>query len=256
MLDVQAVSHGYALPNGKRREVLCNINLPLEKGEFYVILGRSGCGKSTLLRLLAGLETPERGTVGGDASAVGVVFQEPRLMNWLTVEQNAGFLLKHRLPKSEIARRVEDALNLVDLSDAANLRPDKLSGGMAQRVAIARALVSQPQLLLMDEPFGALDAFTRKQMQDELIKIWKATGATIVFVTHDIEEAVRLGRKILVLEDGQLALDLTLPLAHPRPIGGTEIDAVRQKLFTQFFPADPSLPSADLQTGKADEKTD
>ncbi|MDF2797478.1 MAG: putative aliphatic sulfonates import ATP-binding protein SsuB [Devosia sp.] len=256
MLSFHQVRHGYDLPAGGRREVLRKLDLKLASGEFHVILGRSGCGKSTLLRLLAGLETPEHGALEGDRSAIGVVFQEPRLMPWLTVAQNAGFLLAHRLDRSETRRRVASALAMVGLADAADLRPDKLSGGMAQRVAIARALVSRPKLLLMDEPFGALDAFTRKQMQDELIRIWQTTGTTIVFVTHDIEEAIRLGRTILVLEEGQVALDLKLAAAYPRPVSGAEIESARQQLFSRFFPA-PRIPApAGPRSGELHDPTD
>lgn len=256
MLNLRNIQHGYLLPDGSRREVLQNLDLKLEAGEFHVVLGRSGCGKSTLLRLLAGLETPENGTLEGDRSAISVVFQEPRLMPWLTVAQNTGFLLKHRITKAQIQERVQAALKMVGLSDAANVRPDKLSGGMAQRVAIARALVSQPQLLLMDEPFGALDAFTRKQMQDELINIWQTTGTTIVFVTHDIEEALRLGRKILVLEAGQVALDLNLSMPHPRPVSQPDINQARQQLFSQFFPATGTPAQADYASGPNHEEID
>ena len=256
MLDLRDIQHGYLLPDGRRREVLQNLNLTLEAGEFHVVLGRSGCGKSTLLRLLAGLETPESGILAGDRSAVSVVFQEPRLMPWLTVAQNTGFLLKHRVAKTEIHKRVQTALDMVGLTDAASVRPDKLSGGMAQRVAIARALVSQPHLLLMDEPFSALDAFTRKQMQDELIHIWQTTGTTIVFVTHDIEEALRLGRRIVVLEAGQVALDLTLTTSHPRTVSAPEINQARQQLFSQFFPATGTPAHADFVDGCNHEKID
>lgn len=235
MAELAAISHGYTLADGTRREVLHSLDLKLNPGGFHTILGRSGCGKSTLLRLMAGLEAPETGRIDLSEGAVGVVFQEARLMPWLTVEENVGFLLKGRLPEPQIAARTERLLKTVGLWDVRGSWPSQLSGGMAQRVAIARALAQEPALLLMDEPFGALDAFTRKQMQDELVHIWRATGTTIVFVTHDIEEAVRLGERILVIEAGRFALTLDLDASYPRD--GTEpaVNAARQRLLDQLF---------------------
>lgn len=242
MLELQNISHGYDLPSGQRREVLRGLDLKLAPGEFHVVLGRSGCGKSTLLRLLAGLEWPTSGVFLGDKPAAGVVFQEPRLMPWLSVANNVGFLINRRLPKKDVAARVNDALAIVGLTDVADVWPNQLSGGMAQRVAIARALISKPQLLLMDEPFGALDAFTRKQMQDELVQIWQATGTTIVFVTHDIEEAVRLGRKISVIDEGRFSLQLELDATYPRDVAALAVNDARQRLFAEFF-SRPGTPA-------------
>ena len=245
MAQLQAVSHSYPLPQGGRRQVLHDIDLQLQRGGFYTILGRSGCGKSTLLRLMAGLEAPEQGRIDLTEGAVGVVFQEPRLMPWLSVEENVGFLLKGRLPAPEVKARVAQMLQVVGLAQVAKSYPSALSGGMAQRVAIARALVTRPALLLMDEPFGALDAFTRKQMQDELVEIWAATGTTVVFVTHDIEEAVRLGQTILVLEEGRFGLEFNLEASYPRSGAEPAVNAARQRLLDQLF----ARPCAVLQTG-------
>ncbi|MGO3126396.1 MAG: ABC transporter ATP-binding protein [Advenella sp.] len=235
MPELRNIRHGYRLPDGARREVLQGIDLKLNKGGFYVLLGRSGCGKSTLLRLMAGLETPNSGQFEHTGESVGVVFQEPRLMPWLTVAQNAGFLLQSKLARAEIDLRVNRALKMVGLHDVRDAWPNQLSGGMAQRVAIARALVVQPALLLMDEPFGALDAFTRKQMQDDLIRIWRELGQTIVFVTHDLEEAVRLGQTILVIDQGRFTLRLDLDTAYPRTGAEPAINTARQHLLDRLF---------------------
>jgi len=235
MPELRNIHHGYRLPDGTHRDVLQGIDLKLDKGGFYVLLGRSGCGKSTLLRLMAGLETPDTGQFEHTGESVGVVFQEPRLMPWLTAGQNAGFLLQSKLARTEIDLRVNQALRMVGLHDVRDAWPNQLSGGMAQRVAIARALVVQPALLLMDEPFGALDAFTRKQMQDDLIRIWRELGQTIVFVTHDLEEAVRLGQTILVIDQGRFTLRLDLDAAYPRTGAEPAINAARQHLLDRLF---------------------
>ncbi len=235
MADLRGISHGYTLPGGSEKPVLHDINLTLNRGGFHVILGRSGCGKSTLLRLLAGLELPKQGQINLAGDTVGVVFQEPRLMPWLSVEDNVGFLIRGRIPQDQRSALVSAMLDTVGLAKFRTAWPGQLSGGMAQRVAIARALVSKPSLLLMDEPFGALDAFTRKQMQDELVQLWQRTGTTIVFVTHDIEEAVRLGRTILVLEAGRFALQFELDASYPRDGAEPAVNAARQKLLDQLF---------------------
>ena len=235
MPEIHALSHSYPMPGGGRRQVLRNVDFTLREGGFHVILGRSGCGKSTLLRLMAGLETPETGRIDLDGASVGVVFQEPRLMPWMTVAQNVGFLIRNRLPRDEVARRTADALTTVGLGDVADAWPGQLSGGMAQRAAIARALVTEPRLLLMDEPFGALDAFTRKQMQEELVQLWQRFGPTVVFVTHDIEEALRLGQSIMVIEDGRFALTLDLGASYPRDGAEPAVNAARQRLIDQLF---------------------
>lgn len=241
MPELRNIHHGYLLPDGSRREVLQGIDLTLEKGGFYVLLGRSGCGKSTLLRLMAGLERPNEGQFEHTGDPVGVVFQEPRLMPWLTVAQNAGFLLHSHQPRTEIDSRVNRALKMVGLHDVRDAWPNQLSGGMAQRVAIARALVGEPALLLMDEPFGALDAFTRKQMQDDLVRIWRELGQTIVFVTHDLEEAVRLGQTILVIDQGRFTLQLDLQAPYPRTGAEPAINTARQRLLDRLFACPNSI---------------
>lgn len=206
--------------------VLGGISLSVAPGEIVAIVGGSGCGKSTLLRLLCGLERPSAGRVLLDAEAIagphpriGIVFQEPRLLPWLDVARNVGFPLAH-LPPAERARRVTAALAQVGLSAKAGAWPKALSGGQAQRVAIARALVAEPEVLLLDEPFSALDAFTRLDLQDHLLALWSARTPrpTLVLVTHDVEEAVALADRVLVMRPhpGRIAHEVAIALPRPR----------------------------------------
>jgi sulfonate transport system ATP-binding protein len=201
--------------------VLGPINLDLEAGIITAIIGRSGSGKTTLLRCLGGLETPTAGSITiGDGQVtprdIGYVFQEPRLMPWLTVAKNTGFGLAGRL-KAERDLAISEALDLVGLPDAGELLPKQLSGGMAQRVALARALAPHPKLILLDEPFSALDPFTREQMQDHLLHLHAHYGATIVLITHDMDEALALAHRVIVLDGppgrvmGDFAPDLPRP---------------------------------------------
>lgn len=187
--------------------VLDNINLNLQEGEFVCLLGPSGCGKSTLLKIIAGFISPSRGTAAMDGKEIagadwhrGVVFQQPPLYPWLTTEENIKFGLKMRGVAAEESQRLTDEyLQKVGLEDFRHHKPYELSGGMKQRVAIARSLVNQPRVLLMDEPFGALDALTRDQMQNLIRNIWWETKCTILFITHDVDEALSLGTRVLVM---------------------------------------------------------
>ncbi len=186
-------------------EVLRDINLEIKKGEFITIVGHSGCGKSTLLKIMCGLLDYEEGNVErnghpvvGPGPMCGMVFQDHRLLPWLKLKDNVGFGLGD-LPREEREKKVKDHLELVGLSDFANSYPGQLSGGMSQRAAIARGLANNPTILLLDEPFGALDALTRIQMQQEILKIQQKEGTTMVMVTHDIDEAVYLGDRVVVL---------------------------------------------------------
>lgn len=205
-------------------QALSPINLKIDKGEFLCVLGESGCGKSTLLRILAGLETPTVGRTLIDGEPVispdykrGIVFQKPNLLPWLSVEQNISLGFKIRNEKFN-KEKINDIISLVGLEGFEKAKPSNLSGGMAQRVAIARALVSDPDILLMDEPFGALDALTRLKLQTELTKIWLNKGITIFFVTHDIDEAVTLATRILVMtpRPGRIGRVAQVPLEYPR----------------------------------------
>jgi len=217
------------------RTVLDAVNLSIEPGEFVAIVGRSGCGKSTLLRAIAGLELPDAGSVkiggsaGGREDEVRMMFQDARLLPWKTVLQNVALGLTDGLD------RARAALASVGLLDRADDWPAALSGGQRQRVALARALVHEPQLLLLDEPLGALDALTRIEMQGLIESLWTARGFTAVLVTHDVQEAVVLADRILLVEGGRLALDLDVGLARPRARGEAAFAALEGKVLARVL---------------------
>ena len=240
MFEARALTKDYSV-SGRKVSALSALDLSVPKGAFLTVVGRSGCGKTTLLRLLSGLTRPTSGCLEFDGSRtprVGYVFQEPRLMPWLNVAQNAGFCIARRLPSVEVERRVEDALCLVGLSQFAEAMPNELSGGMAQRVAIARALVLEPELLLLDEPFGALDAFTRRNLQQQLVQIWQHRAPTIVFVTHDVEEAVVLGQTVAELDQGRLVATHDIPLPYPRDATDPSVNFHRRAVLDRLLKAD------------------
>jgi len=204
---------------------LDDINLDIAPGEFVCIVGPSGCGKSTLLRILAGLDHQTEGTITVDAPGWQVqnamVFQESGLFPWMSVAKNVGFgLLTRGVPAAEAAVRIEAALRLVGLSKFRDHYPHQLSGGMRQRGAIARAFVTEPAMLLMDEPFAALDAQNRVILQAELVRIWEETGKTVVYVTHSIEEALLLGDRTVVMtaQPGRIKQIIDVPFPHPRDL--------------------------------------
>jgi ABC-type nitrate/sulfonate/bicarbonate transport system ATPase subunit len=223
-LQIDAVSKQFRV-NGAPLKVLDGVDLSVAPGEFLTIVGASGCGKSTLLRLIAGLDTEFQGEVILDGKRVtepsldrGLVFQEPRLFPWLTVTQNVALgLLNAGLSKAARNRTVSEHIALVGLTGFQNAYPHQLSGGMAQRAAIARGLVNRPGVLLLDEPFGALDALTRARLQDELQRIWAAEGITMLLVTHDVEEAVYLGDRVVVMAPGPGRIAATFDVSQPRP---------------------------------------
>jgi NitT/TauT family transport system ATP-binding protein len=202
-----------------------NISLDVAPGEFLCIVGPSGCGKSTLIRILAGLEKQTGGTIKVDAAGWPVenamVFQESGLFPWMNVAQNVGFgLMTRGVAKSEIEARVEGALKLVGLSKFRNHFPHQLSGGMRQRGAIARAFVTDPGMLLMDEPFAALDAQNRTILQAELVRLWEETGKTVIYITHSIDEALMLGDRTIVMtaQPGRIKEIKNIPFPHPREV--------------------------------------
>ncbi len=221
-------------------EALRDVNLTINKGEFVCLIGASGCGKSTLLRIIAGFETATAGAVEmygapitGPGPERGMVFQDFALFPWLTVRENVGFGPKQRgLPKEnldEIAARYTD---MVGLTKFADYYPSQLSGGMKQRVAIARVLANDCEVLLMDEPFGALDALTREKLQQELLEIWERTKVTVIFVTHSVEEAVVLSDRVVVMTagPGRIEHDGHIQLPRPREVSAMDFNQVRRDI--------------------------
>jgi sulfonate transport system ATP-binding protein len=242
-LELNQVSKSFVLPKGKL-PVLSPIDLKISPGEFVTLVGKSGCGKSTLLRLIAGLESPSGGSIllggrplSGPALSRGMVFQEPRLFPWMTAEQNVAFGCPKNFSPSEAAETVHRHLKLVGLTGFEKSYPSQLSGGMQQRAAIARALVGRPQVLLLDEPFGALDALTRIQMQKEILRIWQTEKMTMLLVTHDIDEAVYLGDRVLVMgpRPGSLEKIVPVKLARPRNRGSAAFVKIREGIRLEFF---------------------
>lgn len=221
------------------RTVLDAVNLMIQPGEFVAVVGRSGCGKSTLLRAIAGLELPDSGQVkiggGGLKPEVRMMFQDARLLPWKTVLQNVALGLR------DGAAPARAALASVGLLDRAEDWPAALSGGQRQRVALARALVHEPQLLLLDEPLGALDALTRIEMQQLIESLWTARGFTAVLVTHDVQEAVVLADRILLIEQGRLALDLEVGLARPRARGSAAFGTMERQVLDRVLQTHQSM---------------
>jgi ABC-type nitrate/sulfonate/bicarbonate transport system ATPase subunit len=234
-ITLRHVSRTFTGPRGERIEALRDVNLEIEDafsaegrdiGEFRVLLGPSGCGKSTVLRLIAGLDRPDSGEVRVNGQPVsgpgrdrGMVFQKYTSFPWLTVEENIGYGLKINGVGAEERRRVvAELIEAVGLRGFEKAYPHTLSGGMQQRVAIARTLALRPQVILMDEPFGALDAQTRAAMQELLLKIWEESSSTILFVTHDVDEAIYLGDRIYVMSarPGTIMEEIAVPFPHPR----------------------------------------
>ena len=202
-----------------------NVTLRMVSGEFISLVGPSGCGKSTILNLVAGLIQPTLGTIKANGIEVegpsperGMVFQNPTLFPWLTVEKNISFSLKMQKKLEANPDAVSRMLKLIDLEKFKDDYPGQLSGGMAQRVALARSLISEPEILLLDEPLGALDAFTRMNMQDEILAIWQQRGQLLIMVTHDIDEAIYMGTRVIVMDKnpGCIKADIPIELTYPR----------------------------------------
>jgi NitT/TauT family transport system ATP-binding protein len=238
-LDVQDVSHRFDL-DGKFLPVLSHISLHVEPGELISLLGPSGCGKSTLLRLVAGLEAPTLGAVLADGQVITrpdpsrvVMFQDPTLYPWRTVRANVSLGLEARGLLRSQAHRVDAALRLVGLTAFATAYPHQLSGGMAQRVSLARALVNDPKLLLLDEPLGKLDSMTRITMQQELVSLWQRTGFSALLVTHDVEEALFMSNRVIVLSDRPAAIkaDIAVDLPFPRHRGDLRLADLRRQIL-------------------------
>ncbi len=225
-------------------EVLSDIDLEIESGEFISIVGASGCGKSTLLRIIAGLETASEGEVNiGDRRVerpsveTGMIFQESRLFPWLNVAQNIEFGIHKKLPKVAKNKLIKAHVDLVKLDGFEKALPRQLSGGMQQRVSIARALINQPSVLLLDEPFGALDALTRINMQNEVLRIWQAEQTTMILITHDIDEAIFLSDRVIIMSDrpGIVKKIIPVPMARPRDRSSYEFVKIRKEIYSEFF---------------------
>lgn len=222
--------------------VLHGIDLHVPAGQFLTVIGKSGCGKSTLLRILAGLDTPSSGEVRFDgapadyeAHVARLMFQEPRLLPWARVLQNVEVGLGEERKKPGAARRALAKLAAVGLEARANDWPSVLSGGQKQRVALARALASSPQFLALDEPLGALDALTRIDMQALIEQVWREEGFTAVLVTHDVTEAVVLGDRVVLIEDGIVKLEVVVDLPRPRRCGSPGVAALEEKILRHLF---------------------
>jgi NitT/TauT family transport system ATP-binding protein len=238
------VEKRFVSARGEEQVALSQVDMDIASGEFVCLVGPSGCGKTTLINLMAGFEKATIGTVTIDGRPVTgpdpdhiMIFQDYGLYPWKSVLDNILFGLQARkVPASEARERAGAALELVGLQAAAGKHPHELSGGMRQRVAIARALAVEPSVLFMDEPFAALDAFTRLYLQDELLRLWGEKRPTVVFVTHDLDEAVTLGQRVVLMapNPGRVQRVLDVELAYPRERTGNDFSLFRRELFQEF----------------------
>ena len=248
--------------DGRRMVALQDISLEIPHGQFVCLLGPSGCGKSTLLNAIAGFAPPTSGRVLADGVPVagpgperGMVFQEYALFPWMTVEQNVGFGLEIKgMPRAQIAARVGELLKLLSLEDFAKRYPKDLSGGMRQRVAIARVLALDSPIMLMDEPFGALDALTRRNLQDELLRLWAELRKTVIFVTHSIEEAIYLADRIVVMtyRPGTIKRDILVDLPRLRDPAAPEFNALKRELGLMVMEEQQRHHDAEIKAAAVD----
>ncbi len=238
-IEVRVVSKVFADSSGSVVEALTSVTLDVAPGEFVSLVGPSGCGKSTLLRMISGLDAPTSGQLYLDGQEIqgphyerGLIFQDPTLFPWLTVKKNIAIGLEARKQHNR-REEVREMIKLVGLEGFEQAFPFQLSGGMAQRAAMARALVNHPRVLLLDEPLGALDAFTRMQMQDELLRIWQDRSTTMLFVTHDIDEAVYLSDRIVVMASrpGRIKEIVRVPMGRPRARNHPDFFRLRTKIL-------------------------
>jgi NitT/TauT family transport system ATP-binding protein len=248
IVRVEAVDKRFVTAAGEI-EALRAADLSVGRGEFICLIGPSGCGKSTLLRMIGGFETPSAGRVLMNGAAVtgpgpdrGMVFQDYGLFPWLNVRRNIGFGPAARgLPRAEVEAIVDRFIAMIGLGRFAEAYPHQLSGGMKQRVAIARVLANDAAVILMDEPFGALDAMTRERLQTELLALWEATGLTVLFVTHAIEEAILLADRVVVMSPGpgRITADVPIDLPRPRDVASVPFNALRRRLSALLHHGDP-----------------
>ena len=253
-IDLRGVSLSFARPGTERLAVLDGLDLTVAGGEIVTLIGPNGCGKSTLLRVIAGLIVSDSGTahlddelISGPDPRIGLVFQEPRLLPWRTVAANVGYPLElGGVPAPERADRVAEALHRVGLRDAARQLPGQLSGGMRQRAALARALVLEPDVLLLDEPFSALDSITRDRFNVELHKLWGRLRTTIIVVTHSIPEAIFLGDRVVVLSSrpGHVVAEFPVPLSGPRTLEDLDAAVVTSTARQIRAHLDPEVEAA------------
>ena len=261
-IRIEGVNKVFGGGDGREVVALQDIDLALGRGQFTCLLGPSGCGKSTLLNAVAGFAPPSSGTILVDGRPVtgpgpqrGMVFQEYALFPWMTVEQNIRFGLEiKRMRGAEIDRRVDDLLGLLSLTDFRARYPKDLSGGMRQRVAIARVLALDSPILLMDEPFGALDALTRRNLQDELLRLWSELKKTILFVTHSIEEAIYLADRIVVMtyRPGTIKRDIEVGIARPRDPAAPEFNLLKRELGLMVMEEQQRHHNDELRTAAVD----
>jgi NitT/TauT family transport system ATP-binding protein len=247
---------------GREVAALDDINLDIKPGEFICLLGPSGCGKSTLLNAVAGFSLPTAGAIRVDDSPVlapgpdrGVVFQEYALFPWMTVEENVAFGLEiKKMPKLRIKEKVAALLEMLKLHDFRDRYPNDLSGGMRQRVAIARVLALDSPIMLMDEPFGALDSLTRRNLQDELLRIWTEFKKTILFVTHSIEESIYLADRIVVMtyRPGKIKKDVSVSLPRPRDPSSAEFNDLKKQLSQLVMEEQSRLIQDEIKAPTAD----
>ena len=232
-LDINGISKRFP---GGASIVLDNVSLSIAEGEFVCLLGASGCGKTTLLNLIAGLDEPTSGTITA-TGRTSLIFQEPALFPWLTAGKNIELALKASgVERAKRKEKAQELLHLVHLDRSYDQRPHELSGGMKQRVAIARALAQESKILLLDEPFAALDAITRDFLHEEISRVWKERGLTIVFVTHNVREAVRLGQRVLLLSSrpGREIREWNIDLAHPRNIDDPHVAVLASEITAEL----------------------
>jgi ABC-type nitrate/sulfonate/bicarbonate transport system ATPase subunit len=241
-LEINGISKYFKLGKGQI-QALADLNFEVSSGELICLIGPSGCGKTTLLRIIAGLEKPTSGQIlleGKAIEATGrervMVFQEPRLFPWLTLEENIAFGIKGRVEKNVLRHIVQEMLEMVSLSEFAKAMPNQLSGGMAQRAAIARALAADPLILLLDEPFAALDAQMRTELQTDFLRLWQSTQKTCIHVTHDIDEALILGQRIIVMQPspGSIREIIPVPFTYPRSPDELDFITLKKKIRDLF----------------------
>jgi ABC-type nitrate/sulfonate/bicarbonate transport system ATPase subunit len=243
LIDIKNVNRIYRDTNGNPVYALKDIDLQIEKGEFVSIIGPSGCGKTTLLRLIAGLDRPQSGILSIDEQEItapsperGYIFQQPTLFPWNTVYENIAIGLKARGVYEKEKERIVDHIKMIGLDGFEKFYPHEISGGMAQRVAIIRALINEPKVLLLDEPLGALDAFKRLELQALLLDVWEKTNTTMVMVTHDVDEAIGLSNRIIVMtpRPGEIVDIIDVNLSKMRDRNDDDFIALRKKILEEL----------------------